>query len=490
MATRIHDRRSASIAIALVISSVVVLGLLYIVAESASVGIASVGVVLLALAVVTVLASAMKYEHAAGILLLFCLGLSGLKLDVGPVSVLPEHLAIAVLTLHLIRSKLNSKAVQSSSTLLSAAFLLTAWFAIAITTSIVAAPLPAQSLKLCMWLAIGFYGLILVYKSDRSAESWARDSAGVAIAYASICIVGWITEQIAGSASLFAERDYNNGFIRAKGLMLEPNILASFLLMSLCVSLAFASKIKPSMLVMQFATSGFLIFVSLTRVSWPIYALLATIFYLRHASFRTWYFTAVSAVTAVFVFPRVGPTLGLGSEFVDTLQQRFTDLFDTSSGTGRSRSYSADNALEIIRNTGWWIGRGVNAYPQTEINETASNGQDYLSFWWLALIYDTGLIGALLFVGALVLVALRLGRRGILITLTIVLVSITTNPLWYAYPWVLLGIVLKKHSEDSNMFDKYNDQNANARSRSSGSGGQIVRLDDRAVGPTKLRVVP
>jgi hypothetical protein len=130
------------------------------------------------------------------------------------------------------------------------------------------------------------------------------------------------------------------------------------------------------------------------------------------------------------------------------IEEKLRLLVDTSSGTGRNRVNQWGTAIDDIHGLSWSVGLGLNSFGQRHLDPTLPDRPTpgYLGSLPLQVVYDTGLIGALLLAGAFVSVwpRSREGRRRALGLVVVVLVSTTaTSTLWFGSTWALVALAAR-----------------------------------------------
>ena len=156
----------------------------------------------------------------------------------------------------------------------------------------------------------------------------------------------------------------------------------------------------------------------------------------------------------------VGRVILLGVVFsvlyfqVPVARQRATDMVNFSAGTGRQRTDTWTTALNDISGTAWIVGLGTNSFGQRHLEATRPDLAlpGYIGNMPLQLVYDTGLIGAVLLgsVWVSVLPQDRVRRVPAYAVSTAFLVAaIATSPLWFATTWTFAAAAhLARRSRD------------------------------------------
>jgi ABC-type sugar transport system permease subunit len=135
--------------------------------------------------------------------------------------------------------------------------------------------------------------------------------------------------------------------------------------------------------------------------------------------------------------------------FVSASNPIFSKLrgsLDLSSDTAQLRLGGVEEALQDMKGTAIFTGLGTNSFSQRHRNVLFADERGYLSVLPLVVLYDTGVIGALLVLGACA--ALSLGhaapmdrRYARVFLLALLITGSATNPVWFGITWVLLAIV-------------------------------------------------
>ncbi|MFI8565506.1 hypothetical protein ACIGGF_02965 [Rhodococcus sp. NPDC078407] len=398
--------------------------------------------------------AAARSERFTWIVLVALLGCSGQTLKAGFITILPEHVALVILASHIIFNSSNIAAgVRFSSWIKLAAWSAALWILTAFVTSAIYAVQPLQSIRLTLWLTIGLATVVLIHRTRLDAARMAIDAAYTIVAYSIFSIAGWALSP-AGSESIFVEQDYASSYQRAQGLMLEPNLAASYVCAFLALSLAFYRDLSKRLFYAQALLSIVLVALSVTRTVIPIVIAFTLIYFLLTAKplFKG---IVVAAIVATVVALQIGAaslTITVtndSSELVVTAANRLNEFGSTDTGTGRLRAETTDQALSEIASANPFIGRGTNAYPQTHSSNQSSTGQVYFGFWWIALIYDVGLIGFIFFCTAFAATAFGIGIRSLPLLLSFSLIAVTTNPIWYGFYWAALGVLVKWRSNQT-----------------------------------------
>jgi hypothetical protein len=139
-----------------------------------------------------------------------------------------------------------------------------------------------------------------------------------------------------------------------------------------------------------------------------------------------------------------------GGNTLSAIKGKTEQLFNTSSGTGKGRLTEFRTALSDLAQSPI-VGLGTNSYSQRHQIQKNTN---FIGDLWLRELYDSGLIGLLLFAGAIALIlwpnrALRYSRteaapvaRALTFGWISLIVSYAgTDATLYLWPWILLALV-------------------------------------------------
>lgn len=406
----------------------------------------SLAVIIVAAAVTAVIV--WRNDRLAFVALVSALGCSGSVYGFAAISLLPEHLVTGIIVFKILATGIGRRPLIALPIRLSIFFILS-WLVVAASSSVFFANSPVASLRIFGWLLIALTGAWCVFRLRPSPWLMATDASIAVSVYAAVCVVGWAIALPSDEASIFVERDYASSFLRAQGLTLEPNILASYLCCMLAVTIAFGTKISNRYIWLQMVTSSVLIFATLTRAAIPILAIFfLLIVMLTCGTFAKWCATSITLLLTLVIgcglWAPPATSVSADSPFLFAISERINDFSFTSSGTGALRERVARQALQEVGDASDAVaimGHGVNAYPQTHFTRQSSNGQEYLASWWVALLYDEGALGLMLFIAALALLLIGLKYRGLPLALAFVVLAATTNPIWYGYFWIAAALI-------------------------------------------------
>lgn len=380
---------------------------------------------------------------------IYCAGLSmsGLSIQALGQQILIEHVMLFVLLVQIILlGRRDAVSIPKRRFLLTlAASLMVSWFVLIILTSLLNAPAPSESMRLLFWLLLNFVALICVFQMKMSSSKMVRDGAITIIVVAGIYLVAWIYANATSTLTDFVEKDYASSTYRLKGLMLEPNLLAAYYLLFLCVAYAFRQHLSSALYWCVVIASSTIVFATYTRTAWIFIALIIALSLLQQKT--AWIkilLVPFVLLVASLVFSLEAWSGSTERSIVGTAIGRLEELFDFESGTGGFRMRTWQIAVEEIARDGMLLGHGYNGFTQSHESSITGDGRLYLGLLWLALLYDGGIFAFLLFVTAFVLCWRLAGRKAALFFLAFIAVSTSTNPTWYAFPWVLMALVLRE----------------------------------------------
>ena len=407
----------------------------------------STNVYAISLAAVTVVLG-LANKRAAWVLYVLALCTSGVNLAGGG-SLLLEHAALIPVAYHVLTSPLTPRS-GSRGRLLIAAVALCFWFGVNALTSLVQSPDSAQSLRLLLWVGSNFVAAILVYRLPLRPVSMVRDTLTVVGASTVGCLAMWALATATATPSIFVEQDYASAFFRLQGLMLEPNLLAALLFFASCVAVRFSSEL-PRILLSLFLIVAFVgIALTFTRVSGALMVLLLITYFWPSFSILSRGLLVLVGLGAALILSGGGRSNAGEPTILSTLANRVEGLLDFDSGTGAYRLRTADIAIAEIRQHGLLVGQGFNSFPQTHESDQGSKGELYLGLLWLVIVYDGGAIGAIFFLIAVIAAWVKVGwKSGLMFFGGFALIASTTNPIWYAFPWVLAVLLARAPSHVS-----------------------------------------
>jgi hypothetical protein len=255
-------------------------------------------------------------------------------------------------------------------------------------------------------------------------------------------ILGWATNLLAGSAaSPFGVADDG----RLVGLSFETNIFASQIACWLAVMYVMRGQLTPGerRLVIPLVLA---VTLAETRAAWL--ALIALFLVILWEHRRGW--SAAIVTCGLMAAAGAGTLTALAPQLTTTgspdgFWWRLTHILDTTQGTGAYRVGIYRVAIADIDSVHRLLfGAGPNSFSQFHLIDSTGTAAPYLSNVWLAMVYDTGIVGLLLFLAVVLgaisgLHVLGVGRWAVPISL--LLCASATNLFWFQYAWVCLALV-------------------------------------------------
>jgi hypothetical protein len=371
---------------------------------------------------------------------------SGSTISVLGLALQPEVIAFPLLCIAVYRERRGATDRSSGDrpvalALMGVALLL--WLVVNLCSSLLVAPVPASSLRILalMSVSVATFFVLIRLPADRVA-SYVR--AGVTLmAFVAIVSIGaWLAAQATGSGNAFVVKNYGESVFRTKWLMIEPNLLASLLVLWLTVAVVFRRSFKTGGLVVISGLLGVCAFLSFTRAAWVGLIVLALVLLVsgRRAPLQV-LLAGVAGLVLVGYFG--ADLLNSGQGFGQTFSDRVTGIIDLKSGTGAYRTRAWKVALSDVQSYGHFFGGlGTNSFSQRHGAVDSTTGQAYLGNFWIVLLYDSGLAGVVAFaVAAIVMIWRTLRWTTIPFFVSLFLAAFATNPMWFGYPWALMALL-------------------------------------------------
>lgn len=324
---------------------------------------------------------------------------------------------------------------------------LLAFIAVSAAVSVLNAPDVGSSLNIVAWYLLNLIVLALALTAwgDDRAALYVRLKFCAALTVVS-SLVGWLVLQATGVEWL-AVMDADSG-ARATGISFEPNILAGYAALWLYILITQAKRPSRGE---WWLIAGCVVVIPLTGTRAAIVALVAGLAVVLLAMPRL-----IPRLVPIAVLAGVGLVVivALYPAIVTDTFARFTDLaFSNQTATFRYDVW--DTAwLDISSSGNWVFGHGTNTYGQWHYLSTdpTKTTPGYLGNLPLQTLYDTGVLGVVLLLGAALSLlhgSTRKGRArrvGALVTFT--LIAIACNPMFLASFWLFAGLALAKDKVD------------------------------------------
>ncbi|WP_305001436.1 glycosyltransferase [Salinibacterium soli] len=354
-------------------------------------------------------------------------------------TVRPEHVGILLLAPLLLGSGTRSTPVPRP-VLVGLAL----WLAVGTLSSLLFAPDPLRSIYIVALITASLVAFVAVSRSrvDKALLVEVGTWVLAALSTGSLLVLLLAPEYPVGTPWVTAYGDgYGDGATgRIVGLAFEPNIMGG--LSSVWVALVVYHRRRLSRAALV-ATSTIVLaaVLTLTRASWV--ALAVTLVVALVAARRT---RAVLLATGIAVVAGVGAlALAVATAPRDApWLERLVGLLDLSSGTGAFRVATWVQAMQDLAASGSWaIGLGVNTFQQRHVPAPGAAPIEYFSNAWLAQLHDTGMIGTVALLASLVGLWAATRRRldALAVFATLAITAAFANPLWFAYPWVVLALL-------------------------------------------------
>jgi hypothetical protein len=369
------------------------------------------------------------------------------RADVVGFRVLPEQLvASTMLVSAVLTGRVNDllAAARSKPLALMGAFI--AWGA---CISVVASPVPGNSLSIAAWLALSWLIAVNLVafggpsaRVQRQIVAWAGVAAWVAL-------VMYVGDRFLGT-TVGLQPEPNTGSKALFGVAWEANILASSLAAALFLALsarreAISRRLlwltAPAMIAAMLLalTRGAVLGLALGLLVWGVMS--------RGVAMRRIVAWSVLGGVLVAALAVVSPTT------LHPVTEKLGLLVETNSGTGRNRVDLWKTALDDVGGVSSAVGLGLNSFGQRHLDPTRPDDPTpaYLGSLPLQVFYDTGLIGALLLACALASMwpRSREARRRATGLLVVVFVSTTaTSTLWFGSTWALVALAVLGRAGD------------------------------------------
>lgn len=395
----------------------------------------------IALILLLVTVIAMKFSGFAWSCYFLSISLTGVVVEVGPALVHAELLALPLLMICVIRIK-STEFIQSRSRHLALPVMTLAigYFAWGVVTTLVNAPTPLPSLWILFQILTGFLAFAVLGVSDGEKLRLVKSGSLLLGAIAALSILSWLARTLLGVPVALTPGVAVDG--RLIGFSFETNIFASqcVVWLALCsrrwAELGRSTKVANVVLGVAVILAG-------TRAAWIALAFVLVLSGLESArrSYK-WLWGAISIVAAAMIL--IPNVLEAGDENRDTLSWRLGNLFSTDVGTGAYRTGIYETALADIDSVGRaMVGSGINSFSQFHLVDPTGVSASYLSSIWIATLYDTGIIGCLLFFSLLIsiIAACRSRFDGIVVVGALLICASATNLIWFHYPWVCLALL-------------------------------------------------
>ena len=383
---------------------------------------------------------AFRHPNVAWGLYFLSISATGFVFEVGPAKVRAEMLALPLLIICLVNLRAKSRSRNLASGLSSLGYLLAAaYFLWAAITTLLNAPTPAPSLWILLQIMTGFTAFLWLRIDDDQKMRMVQIGSLVLGAVAALSVLSWLGRSFAGLPPSLSIGVAADG--RLIGFSFETNIFASQCVGWLAVASRWWGSLPRTVRFLNLVL-GVAVILAGTRAAWIALAVLIAVVGLESSSRSLkWIWGLAAGVVGLLVLL---PSLSQTIEDKNSLAWRLGNLLSTDEGTGAYRAGIYETALSDIDTIGRAIaGSGMNSFSQFHLLDPTGVSASYLSSIWIAVYYDTGIIGFILFFGLLVSIVIsRKNLRDGVIVLTVLLICASaTNLVWFQYPWIYLGLL-------------------------------------------------
>lgn len=366
-------------------------------------------------------------------LYLICITFNGLSVPIGPATFRVDLLALPLLVAILVSTQKRSSRMPKHFWLIGALF--GGWVAVAVASSAFYAPEPLSSFGVVSWVLLGMSTFMVASRIDLPIVDMVRIGTVVVGVISGVTVIFWVAA-LSGVTSPLVLVEAGQ-IPRSVALSFEPNIFGGFATLWVALVSYWRAYLTRATFVWTavIAIAGVL---SMTRAAWValLVVLLPVIFSNARALVR-----AIAAVTlAVLAVPLL---LGDAARLVvQPIADRLGRLTDFETGTAAFRFGAWQAAWDDVTGGNWLIGVGVNTFTQRHRLAVDLKQTDYLSNAWLAQVHDVGVFGAALLLAAFILVwrSAQDVPRAFPFFVAFFLTSTFTSALWFAFPWLLMGL--------------------------------------------------
>lgn len=438
--TQPHRRRST-----IVRATVAILfGAAIAVTSPSAAGTISIAVVPLCLAVLT----GMRLETLL-VVLIVSTQLSGWRFGFVGFHFLPEHVAIAAFASALVMRR--PFAVLRRPAAYELLFLL--WILWNAVASLAFSVDVRDSLAIVGWLLLAWIilwcvrGYVELHRIEarRALELGMRTAAVLGV----IAGVLWLAA-LAGVSSFGVQPEYVTGTVAARGLSFEANLFGSLELFWLFLALRWRAVNDAAVSPLQVFGLVVGIVASMTRAVWLAGLVVVIVAQVARWDQRRLRGGSVSGEQGSRTSLRIVACLfGLIAlvAFSAPAGKKLAAALDFRSSTGLERVRNWNVALDDLGSSGGYVlGRGTNSYGQRHLSRTVAGQPDYLGNLGLTILYDTGLVGVVLFGAASLAFVLHRhigwGRLfKLFFVVALMIVGAAASPIWFGYVWITLAAI-------------------------------------------------
>lgn len=391
------------------------------------------------LGAITIVAVAVVNARFAWVVFSLAMFANRFAIPIGPAVLRFEHLALVLLVVSVLAARRTGQR-QALGRVLPVVVVFGAWVLLSAVTSGASAPEPVRSLYIVMLYVLAFAAFVMARASEDAV--WrVQSSMTVLSVLSTFSVISWVFAENTSIITRFVILNNYEDTHRTQGLFFEPNFLGSACAIWLCLLYAYRKHFLRRALFFHSVILASALLLSLTRAAWVAVVLVTVVVLVKALRRRPGLVVAFCSLAAPGIAILVSV---LPAAATEEISRRIRGLFDFSSGTGRFRADGWGLALEqLTQNNAWLFGLGTNSYSQRNVSTATSSGEAYLGNFWLGLLYDTGVIGfalMILLIGLIIAISSSRMEMWLLIAV-VVLVSFATSPLWFAYPWVAIGLM-------------------------------------------------
>lgn len=310
--------------------------------------------------------------------------------------------------------------------------------------SVIDAPDVQESAAIAGWIALAWlilYATRGVFASDGELfERCITFGIQFAAFIGAAAFLTWVLA-LAGVGRWLVQGAFRSDVVAAKGLSFEANLFASqelFWLLWVIRRKILDDRRTPPWQTLALVLG---IIAALTRATWvaAIVCMIGALGAKRAAwpggsrpaaSRRLQRITWALAILLV--------ALGLGTP----AGERFTQTLDFKTGTGAARLVTMSEAWRDLERSGAYLtGLGTHSFGARHMSHTLRKHRDYLGSLPMTVLYDTGFVGLLLFLGGMIGVSFRARDAptrilNLTFVVALLIVGTATNPIWFGFVWL------------------------------------------------------
>lgn len=380
---------------------------------------------------ITLMPLALTNWRIAWTLYLLCLACNGLSITLGPASFRIDLLALPLLIAVAVAGRSESRPRPRYVVVATGA--LTVWITVGMISSAINAPDPIPSFGVIAWISLGVLTLLVVLNAGTSAKELVRVGTVPLALLSALFAISWMLHQVAGLETPFVIAG-DDGLSRIVGLAFEPNIFGALTTLWIALVVYWRKDLSRSTFLWS-TLIGLASVLTMTRAAWVALVIVMLPVILSHVGK---FLRAVLLVgVGVMAFPDAWALVG--TPFVERLSR----LGDLESGTAAFRIGSWRMAMSDVEMSGnHAFGLGVNTFSQRHSLAVDAKQTDYLSNAWIAQLHDVGIVGTAALAIALFALWSSTARRreSLPFFIAFVLTSGLTSGLWFAFPWLMMGL--------------------------------------------------